>query len=159
MAIQSLILRLSCHRIQRIKTYSGQEQFYKNRWIRAGTNILILVNRLLNIPSWMGDEVVSPDPYCLWKINLNKIFILKFHLENIVIQFDLKFIILEYTVAAPVHFIWCFFRENTFDSTFHYILVSSCMWEKQESYWNLYFIQNAALHFVLPNPQVYYFSS
>lgn len=76
MAIYSLILKLSCHKIQRIKNYSDQEQFYKNRWIRAGTNILIIVNRLLNIPSWMGDGVVSPDPYCLSKINLNKIFIL-----------------------------------------------------------------------------------
>ena len=53
----------------------------------------------------MGDGVVSPDPYCLLKINLSKILILKFQLENILIQFDLKFIILEYTVAAPADFI------------------------------------------------------
>ena len=60
----------------------------------------------------MGDGVISPDPYRLSKINLSKILILKFHLENILIQFDLKFIILEYTVAAPVDFIWCFFKRK-----------------------------------------------
>lgn len=121
-------LRLNCHRIQRIQSYSGQEWFHKGRWdLNWDSDILTLVNRSSDILSWVGAGVSitrlslpfkdqseqSTYSQVLFRECSFDSFGFKIH------QFRI------YKVIAPAASIWCLTEKekNAFDSIFHYIFI------------------------------------